>query len=352
MNDLSQLPIDKSKPVLVTGATGYVAGPIVKALLEEGVTVHAAVRDPSKKEKLKELDKIAGNSDGKIVYFKSDLLELGSYAKAMAGCGVVFHTASPFIIDVKDPQAELIDPALKGTRNVLEEVANHPSVTRVVLTSSCAAICGDNIDVAEMPGEILSEEVWNTTSSLEHQPYSYSKTVAEQAAWEIAKAQNHWQLVTINPSLVLGPSVSSNPTSESFSLIKQLGDGTMKMGVPDYSLGCVDVRDLAYAHIAAGYLPKVEGRHILSGHNTNFLELGQALRERFGNKYPFPKKTLPKWLLSIVGPLINKALTRESIAKNVGHPWQADNSKSKRELGVNYRPFEESVCDMFEQLHS
>ena len=44
--------IDKDKPVMITGATGYVAGWIVKKLLDEGFTVHAAVRDPENRKKL------------------------------------------------------------------------------------------------------------------------------------------------------------------------------------------------------------------------------------------------------------------------------------------------------------
>lgn len=126
--------IDKTKPVMLTGATGYVAGWIVKKLLDEGMTVHAAVRDPENLNKLKYLDKLAANSIGAIKYFKSDLLEQGSYKKAMEGCELVFHTASPFTLSVKDAQKQLVDPALKGTENVLETVNETASVKRVVLT--------------------------------------------------------------------------------------------------------------------------------------------------------------------------------------------------------------------------
>ena len=136
--------IDKSKPVMVTGATGFVAGWLVKKLLEEGITVHAAVRNPDNNEKLKYLNAIADKSKGSIKYFKSDLLQEGSYAEAMEGCELVYHTASPFVIDVNDPQKELIDPAKLGTRNVLEQANKTASVKRVVVTSSCAAIYGDN----------------------------------------------------------------------------------------------------------------------------------------------------------------------------------------------------------------
>jgi len=167
--------IYKTKPVLVTGATGYVAGWLIKKLLEEGITVHAAVRNPDNKEKLEHLENIVAQSKGTIKYFKSDLLEKGSYYKAMKGCELVFHTASPFIMEVNDPQVDLIDPAVLGTQNVLETANQTPSVKRVVVTSSCAAIYTDAIDSQNVPGGILTEENWNTTSSLEYQPYSYSK---------------------------------------------------------------------------------------------------------------------------------------------------------------------------------
>lgn len=262
--------IDKTKPVMVTGATGYVAGRLVEKLLNEGLTVHAPVRDSSDKSKTKYLDEIAAKSPGKIVYFDADLLKEGSYDEAVKGCELIYHTASPFTLNVKDAQKDLVDPALKGTRNVLNAANKSESVKRVVLTSSCAAIYGDSVDVLSMPNQQLTEEVWNTTSSLTHQPYSYSKTVAEREAWKMAKEQNRWNLVTINPSLVLGPGINPHATSESLDIMKMLGNGALKMGAPDFRIGAVDVRDLAQAHYNAGFLPEAQGRHIISGENTSF----------------------------------------------------------------------------------
>lgn len=165
---------------MITGARGYDAGWIVKKLLDEG-----------------------------------------SYAEAMTGCQIVFHTASPSKVEVADPQKELVDPAQLGTRNVLAEVNRTPSVKRVFQTSSCAAIYGDNADLKKTPNGIFTEEIWNPSSSLDHQPYSYSKTVAEKEAWRINEKQSRWDLVTINPTLVIGPGVNPHATSESFKLIKQ-----------------------------------------------------------------------------------------------------------------------------------
>lgn len=340
--------IDKTKPVMISGATGYVAGWIVKRLLEEGLIVHAPIRNPDNKESTKYLDAIAAKSSGAIKYFKADLLNEGSYDEAMAGCELVFHTASPFTSKIKDPQKDLVDPALIGTKNVLGSVDRTTSVKRVVLTSSCAAIIGDAKDCKAYPNGTDTEAQWNTTSSVEHQPYNYSKTVAEQAAWKINKSQDRWDLVVINPSLVIGPGINPIASSESFNYVRQLGDGTMKAGVPSIYMGVVDVRDLADAHYAAGFTPGAEGRHIISAENTNFLALAAILQKKYGNAYPFPKKTLPKFLVWLLAPAIG--LKRKMISLNVGYQWKVDNSKSIRELGMKYRPVEVSIVDLFQQM--
>ncbi|PTX42166.1 nucleoside-diphosphate-sugar epimerase [Christiangramia gaetbulicola] len=343
--------IDKTKPVLVTGATGYVAGWLVKRLLEDGLTVHAAVRDPEKEHKVHHLNGIAENSPGTIKYFKSDLLDVGSYAEAMQGCELVFHTASPFTSDFDDAQKELIEPAVKGTDNVLSQANKTPGVKRVVLTSSCAAIYTDAKDVKDAPNNVLTEDIWNTTASLDYQPYSYSKTLAEKKAWEINKDQDEWDLVTINPSLVMGPPLNpKSTTSESFSLLKQLGDGTFKMGAPKIGIGLVDVRDVAEAHFKAGLTPSAKGRYITSAHNTNFVELGEALEPKYGEAYPVPTKALPKWLLLIIGPYVNKSLSRKFIRNNVDIEWKADNSKIKKDLGIQFKPMRKTMEDSFQVL--
>lgn len=339
--------IDNTKPVMVTGATGYVAGRLVEKLLTEGITVHAAVRTPDNKEKTQFLDALAEKLPGSIKYFKSDLLDEGSYDEAMSGCEVVYHTASPFSLQVNDPQKDLVDPALKGTRNVLESANRTESVKRVVVTSSCAAIYGDSKDVLSMPNQQLTEDQWNTSSSLEHQPYSYSKTVAEKEAWKIAEAQDRWHLVTINPSFVIGPGINPHGTSESFEIMKQIGKGDFKMGAPEFNIGCVDVRDLAVAHYNAGTLPNVEGRHITSAHNSSFGEIASIIKDAFPS-YPIGTRKLPKFMIWLMAPSVG--MTRKMVSLNIGYPWKADNSKSIEKLNMNYRPLKETVTEFFGSL--
>jgi nucleoside-diphosphate-sugar epimerase len=339
--------IDKSKPVLVTGATGYVAGRLVEKLLNEGITVHAAVRSPDNKEKTKYLDAIAANASGEIKYFKADLLEEGSYDEAAKGCELIFHTASPFTLTIKDPQKDLVDPALKGTRNVLNAATKSGSVKRVIVTSSCAAIIGDAKDTLSAPNNTMTEAEWNTTSTVDHQPYSYSKTVAEKEAWKMMKEQDQWDVVTINPSFVIGPGINPHGTSETFEIMKMMGNGDMKMGAPDFRIGAVDVRDLATAHYNAGFTSEAEGRHIVSAENTSFLGLAEMLKPNYPN-YPLPSKKLPKFLVWLAGP--SQGMPRKMVAKNIGYPWKVDNAKSIAKLGMNYRPMSDTINDFFGHL--
>ncbi|THD76525.1 NAD-dependent epimerase/dehydratase family protein [Thalassobius vesicularis] len=340
------MQIATDKPVLVTGATGYVAGWLVKRLLEAGLTVHAAVRDPDRAGAVVALGE---GTPGTVRLFKADLLDEGSYDAAMAGCGVVFHTASPFVTVIRDAQRDLVDPALKGTRNVLGSANRTASVERVVLTSSIAAVFGDQADLQDIPGGVLSEIYWNTTSNLTHQPYSYSKTLAEGAAWEMANAQDRWRLVVINPGLVVGPGVSGVGRSESFGMIRQLGNGKMKSGVPAYEIGMVDVRDVAEAHLRAGFLPDAEGRHMVFEAPYSFLDLAKVLKPAFPG-YPIPERELPKALLWLVGPLLSRQITRKLVSRAFGYPWRGDNGKSRRELGLTYRPVGAATVEMFAQL--
>lgn len=339
---------NKKKPVLVTGATGYVAGWVVKRLLDEGLTVHATVRNLNDKSKLQYLASLPENSPGTLKFFEADLLKNGSYDEAMQDCEIVFHTASPFSLNVKNARKQLLEPALNGTRNVLESVNRTRSVRRVVLTSSVAAMYGDNADLADLPGRIITEDAWNTSSSEKHQPYSYSKVIAEREAWNIQKSSSRWDLVVINPSFVLGPGISPTGTSESQKLMLQIGNGSFKSGLPDFAIGMVDVRDVAEAHFQAAFNPAANGRYITSGHNADFLTIATTLSKKYGNAFPLPNKTLPRFLLMILGPLMG--LKYKMLRRNIGIPFMADNSKIRNELGITFRSLEETITDHFQQM--
>jgi nucleoside-diphosphate-sugar epimerase len=339
---------NNNSPILVTGGNGYIASWIIKYLLEDGHTVIATVRSTSNQKKVKHLLDIAANAKGKLSIVEADLLKEGSFDAAAKGCEIVMHTASPFILDIKNPQKELIDPALNGTKNVLGAVNRSRTVKKVVLTSSVAAIFGDAIECEQTKGKMFDESHWNTTSSLEHNPYSFSKVLAEKAAWDIQKTQNSWELVTINPAFVLGPSLSADSQSESIKLMSDIVKGKLMFGVPELYIGYVDVRDVALAHIKAAFSDNAKGRYITVATSGGFIEMANQIREQYGNKLRIPKSTLPKWLLLIVGP--SQGLTRKYSQKNLGYKVAFDNSKIKCDLGMEFRPLKETMLDHTAQI--
>lgn len=341
--------INSQAPVLVTGAGGYIASWLVKFLLEGGYTVHGTVRDPAKKKGLEHLHTLKVEHGERLKLFKADLLDRGSFDAAMQGCELVMHTASPFVISgFKDAHEALVRPALEGTRNVLESVNRTASVKRVVLTSSVVAIFGDNIDARKAPNRTFNEEHWNTSSSVDHQPYPYSKVVAEREAWAMQKQQSRWDLVTVNPGLVLGPSLTTASASTSLIFIRQLANGMMFPGAPRLWMGVVDVRDVAFAHIKAGFTPTAKGRHILNAANSTPLQMGRILRRHFGSKYLFPLFEAPKLLIWLIAPMAR--LTREFVKLNVGYRIGFDNTKSREALGLEYRTLEQTLREHFQQV--
>ncbi|XP_062115504.1 phenylacetaldehyde reductase-like isoform X2 [Humulus lupulus] len=191
------------KVVCVTGASGYIASWLVKLLLQQGYTVNASVRDPNDSEKTAHLVALDGAKE-RLHLFKANLLEEGSFDSAVNGCDGVFHTASPVIGSIIDPKAQLIDPAVKGTLNVLRSCAKVPSIKRVVITSSLSSVFENG---KPLTSDVVVDETWfsDTVHCQKFQHwYALSKTLAEEAAWKFGK-ENGIDLVTIHPGLVIGP---------------------------------------------------------------------------------------------------------------------------------------------------
>ncbi|CAN1263927.1 Phenylacetaldehyde reductase [Linum perenne] len=253
----------EGKTVCVTGASGYIASWIVKLLLSSGYTVKASVRDPNDPKKTEHLRSLEGASD-RLVLFKANLLEEGSFDSGVEGCVAVFHTASPFYHDVKDPQLELIDPAVKGTLNVLSSCAKTPSIKRVVLTSSIAAVAYNG---KPRTPEVVLDETWFSNPDFCRESklwYVVSKTLAEEAAWKFAKEKG-MDLVSINPAMVIGPLLQ--PTLN-----------TRAQTFPNTTFGWVHVKDVAEAHIKAFEIPSANGRYCMVETVAHYSEVVNTLK--------------------------------------------------------------------------
>ncbi|KAL3815104.1 hypothetical protein ACJIZ3_016372 [Penstemon smallii] len=311
------------KVVCVTGASGYIASWLVKLLLQSGYTVKATVRslsDPTRVEHLKSLE----GAEERLHLFEADLINEGSFDSVVDGCEGVFHTASPVFFKVTDPQKELIDPALKGTLNVLKSCKKVSSIKRVVITSSMASVMF--VKNPSKPGFV--DETWFSDPDLceeKKEWYALSKTLAEKAAWKFAE-ENGIDLITLHPGYVIGPLLQPtlNFSSQSFvDLIKE-GKELLPGGVYRY----VDVRDVAQAHILAFENFSASGRYCLVGKVANSFQAMEILKGIFPN---------------LVVPSI--------ITENQGAKPSYEVSKEKAEsLGLKYTPLEVSLKDIVQSL--
>ncbi|MFD9391934.1 NAD-dependent epimerase/dehydratase family protein [Streptomyces sp. NPDC060000] len=336
------------RTVLVTGGSGFVAAHLVRQLLERGYHVRTTVRGTADTAKLRPLRALRDAHPGRLDLFEADLLTEGSFDEAMKGCAVVFHVASPFLMPekIKDGRRDMVEPALTGTRNILAAVERTGTVERLVLTSTVGAIFGDYADVREMDDRTLSEKYFNTTSTVENNPYHYAKTVAERAAWEAEAAQSRWRMVSVNPGLILGPSLTPASDSGSLFLLDELFKGYFFYGAPDFSFTTADVRDVAAAHIAAAEHPEAHGRYIVAAPEmTSFHQMSRALLKHHPKNRRLPRTALPHWPVRILGPAFG--LSQEYIRNHLGIRFRVDNRRSTEELGLTYRPIEETLVDHY-----
>ena len=333
---------------LVTGGSGYVALEIVRQLLADGGHVHTTVRDLRNKAKVRPLERLQEQYPGQLTLFEANLLSPQTFEPAMQGCTTVFHVAASFLLpeQIKDPQQQLIQPAIVGTRGVLGVVNRTPSVRRVVVTSTTGAIFGDYMDVRQMRNQTPTEEYFNSSSTAENYPYHYSKVEAEKEAWRIANAQSRWSLVSINPGLVLGPSLTSASQSGSLFLIDEMVRGWFFYGLPDWWMATVDIRDAARAHLAAAKNDAASGRYIVADKQmTSLRDMALMLRKVHKHPWMLPKNQLPNWMVMTFGPLFG--LDKRMMRTHLGIHFQLDNSRSINELGVVYRPLEETLADHY-----
>ena len=326
-----------AQTVLVTGGTGYIAGELIKQLLDRDWTIHTTVRSKAKSEA--QLRERFGNPDpDRLKVFEVDLMSDDGWAEAVAGCSHVAHVASP--IPAKPPKHEddLIVPAREGTLRALR-FAKEAGVQRFVQTSSTAAVV-----YGRDRGEYTCDESdWTDIEHPDAYPYVKSKTIAERAARDwVAKNAPDMEFVSVNPGMVLGP-VDSADFSASVELVQQLLDGSMPMA-PDLGFPIVDIRDIASLHVKALETPEIGGERFLgAGPFLKAIEVSKILRDRLGDKArKAPTRRMPDWLVSVLA-LFNAEV--RGIKSELGKVRHVDASHSRDLLDWTMRPVEDTIAD-------
>ncbi len=327
--------------VLVTGATGFIAGHCLQALVDAGFRVRGTVRPTTPAARRAHLDALRGRNGARVELVHADLDAGAGWADAVRGCAGVLHVASPFPNARPDDESVLVRPAVDGTRRVLEACAADGGVRRVVVTSSLAAVVGGHDDAGE---RTFTEADWSVAERCD--PYRKSKTLAERTAWDLVAylpPDRRFELAVVNPGFVLGPLLGSD-CGTSGELVRKLLTRELP-ACARLGWAMVDVRDVAQAHVLALTRPEAAGnRYLCAGDHVWMQDVARILAEEFGPAgYRVPTRELPyavMWLLARFDKTVRMSLDyygkRESVSS----------AKLRHELGWTTRPLRETIVDM------
>ncbi|USW50658.1 Putative 3-beta hydroxysteroid dehydrogenase/isomerase, NAD(P)-binding domain superfamily [Septoria linicola] len=307
--------------ILITGGTGFVATWVINAFLSNGYSVRTTVRDASKGDDVKNTH--SGHAERLEIAIVDDITKPGAFDEAVKGVDGVVHTASPFVLNFKDNERDLLHPAIEGTKSVLASIAkNAPQVERVVITSSFAAILDPK--QGARPGYTYSEKDWNPTTYEEAKTgdgtiaYTASKTFAEKAALDFVNEHRpNFTVAAINPPMIYGPlaqKVDIDHLNTSSADVWRFLDGSLDKQVPETGF--------------PAFADKNERYFIVGGTFTN-ADIASSLRKAFPNK--------------------SSKIPDPGNAKSFEH-FQVDNSKSKNELHISYIPIEQCIADTGKSL--
>jgi nucleoside-diphosphate-sugar epimerase len=332
--------VTEQEKVLVTGASGFIAGHCVKALLDKGWAVRGTVRSVADEAKIAHLRALEGADRLELV--EADLTSDDGWGEAVAGCSYVLHVASPFPAALPQHEDELVRPAVDGTHRVLSAcAATNAAVKRVVMTSSVAAVASGH---EQSTGKVFTEADWSNAEKCE--AYQKSKTLAERHAWKFVEelpAEKKFELAVINPGFVIGPLMNSVPGT-SAEVIRRLLSRDMP-ACPQLGFSMVDVRDVAEAHILAMIKPGAAGnRYICAGEHLWMRDMAKILDAEFRPRgYKVPTGHLPYAILWLAARFDK---TLRGTLPFIGRKEEVSNAKAKSELGWKQRSYRESLVDM------
>ncbi|NMZ09728.1 NAD-dependent epimerase/dehydratase family protein [Pseudomonas proteolytica] len=287
---------------MVTGANGHLGNTLVRALIARGQRVRAGVRDPDRSAALAGLD---------CQVVRAELQDPQSLHQALQGVDVLYQVAAVFKHWAKDPQAEIVEVNVQGTRNVLRAAAE-AGVRRVVYVSSVAAV-GHN-------GQRLDENSWNTDGQ---NPYYRSKILSERTAWETAQAYD-LPLVSVLPSAIIGPHATR--LTDTMGFLAAVLARKLVLD-PNFHFNFVDVRDVADGLIRAAEKGRPGQRYILANQQASSLARVIEALDSLSPGYPLPRRA-PKSLLLLI------AWLQEQRARYTGRPAELLVSQVQMFYGV------------------
>ncbi|MEN5435811.1 NAD-dependent epimerase/dehydratase family protein [Sphingobacterium faecium] len=323
--------------VLVSGANGHLGNNLVRLLINKGFRVRASVRN------IRNLDYF-NNLDCEVV--QADITDKESFKRALQGVDTFYAVGSAFKLWAKDPQKEIYDVNLQGTRNTIEAAAD-AGVSKIVYVSSIAALNYTHTPTKESNG-------YNPDR---RDAYYNSKNDGEKLAFKLAKELGI-ELVSVMPGAMIG-SEALLPLNVSYAVLTLI----LKKRIPvdtHIALNWVDVKDVAEGCYLAAEKGRSGERYILTNERcmsiTETTKLAQKLYPELKLRIPV---SVPKFILygiaglmQFVAKLSGKPplITTKEIAMFSGLQQDFDISKARNELGFNPKSSQQAVKEALAYL--
>ena len=328
--------------VLLTGSSGYIGKHITLRLLIDGYEVRASVRNKAKADEVRAAmaAHLPAGFDlaGKLSFVELDLESDGGWADALGGVDVLIHSASPFPIASPKDENDLVRPAVEGTLRALK-AARGAGVKRVVLTSSVAAIYGNDLPAGKTE---FDESIWSDpTHVVGRVAYTKSKTLAEKAAWNfIATEAPELELTTVNPVLVVGAPLDKHFGS-SVSVVERILNGKDPM-LPDISFSLVDVKDVAAMHVKALSIDASKGKRLIaSAGSRTFVQIAKSLKAAFPNR-KITTAQAPTLLIRFLALFDGEV---KAVLPTLGKHIGVNSTQAQKVLGINFISVETSLVE-------
>jgi dihydroflavonol-4-reductase len=279
---------------VVTGVSGYLGSWIAKELLEKGFRVRGTVRSLKDEDKIATVRAILPG----VELVAADLRSREGWSEAVNGVRWVFHVASPQAVA---SESDRTGGAVQGTEYLMRAALGAPTVQKIVLTSSEAAIAYG----FPRSKQRFTEDDWTVLDcAAGKNDYFRSKTLAEKLAWDLAGDPEvnprRVPLSAVNPGFIAGPSLV--PWGRfSLELLSNMATGRLS-ALPDMVNHIVDVRDCAAMHIAVMDNPATDGnRHFAFAITGKMTDMTDVIRKNYSHMGFKPKPwVLPTWLLGIL----------------------------------------------------
>lgn len=321
--------VTDNRPILLTGATGFVGSAVARVLAARGHKLRLLVRPTSDRRNLAGIE---------AELALGDLTDPGSLARAVTGCRYVFHVAADYRFWVPDPDA-MLRANVDGTIAMMR-AAQAAGVERIVHCSSVAAL-GVRDD------GIPADETTPTNEADFVGIYKRSKFLAERAVLDLVR-QEGLPVVVVNPAAPVGPrDIKPTPTGK---MIRDAAAGRVPAYI-DTGLNMVHVDDVAEGHVLALEKGRIGERYVLGGENLLLKDILALVADVVGRRPPrieIPEALVwpAAWLMEGMARLtgIPPMMTRDHI-KMARHKMFYSSDKAKRELGYAPRPLRSAVED-------